>query len=292
MKKSMKGGIKKMIVRPTEKTQFFMERNLAVALNSIKRNVYGKDSDYVMIVDGNEGAGKSVFAMQIGKFLDPSLSVKDIHMNPEAFKKGIETAQKHKCVIYDEAYTGLSSRGSLSSVNRILVSKMMQMRQKNLFVIIVIPTIFLLDRYVTLFRSQVLFHIYQKGDNRFWIGFNKTNKKKLFLAGRKTMSYKYPFIYEFKGRFRGKYTIDEAKYREKKAKALEEDVKKPSSQEMRMMAQRNLLIYDFVIKNKLSRRKAVAELEKIGFKGDLVLKESQIGGICRKIKGKPPIVTG
>jgi len=67
--------------------------------------------------------------------------------------------KKGQCIIFDEAFTGLSSRGALSGINKALVGLMMQMRQKNLFVIMVLPTFFMLDKYAAIFRAKALIHV-------------------------------------------------------------------------------------------------------------------------------------
>src|SRR3990167_2547064 len=102
-----------------------------------------KDEDYVLIVDGEEGTGKSVFAMQLGFFIDPSLTLARIAFTPTEFRKAILSATRGQAVIFDEAYRGLSAKSALTEVNKILVSLMMEMRQKNLFVIITLPTFYL-----------------------------------------------------------------------------------------------------------------------------------------------------
>ena len=179
-----------------------------------------KDFDWVWIVDGPEGSGKSVFSFQLAKKVDPSFCLDRVCMTPNEFTKAILKARKGQCVIFDEAFTGFSSRASLTEINRLLVSLMMEMRSKNLFVIIVMPTIFLLDRYVALFRARGLFHIYLKNGRRGrWCYFNNKKKKLLYLKGKKLFSYKEPRS-RFRGKFFDNYTINEEQYRAKKSEAL------------------------------------------------------------------------
>ena len=163
--------------------------------------------------------------MQICKYMDPTFCLARVCMTPEEFKLAIMNALPYQSILYDEAFTGLSSRSSLSQINRMLVSLMMQMRQKNLFVIIALPSIYMLDRYVAMFRTSALAHIYQSKGRHIFFMFNRRNKKKLLLEGKQTFSYA-PTIKKhsltFKGEFRGKYVLDEKAYRDKKRKALEE----------------------------------------------------------------------
>lgn len=204
-----------------EEKTLYMDGKLHRSIeNKIKPKVHKKDFDWVWIVDGPEGSGKSVFAFQLAKVLDPSFNLSRVCMTPNEFTKAILKAKKGQCVIFDEAFTGFSSRASLTEINRLLVSLMMEMRSKNLVVIIVMPTIFLLDRYVALFRARGLFHIYLKNGKRGrWCYFNNKKKKILYLKGKKLFSYKEPRS-KFRGRFYDTYTINEEEYRAKKSEAL------------------------------------------------------------------------
>ena len=187
---------------------------------TVRPKIHKKDNDWVWIVDGGEGTGKSVFTMQLAKVLDPTFCLERVCMTPDDFTKAVIKAKKGEAVVFDEGFTGLSSRASLSEINRLIVSLMMEMRQKNLFVVIVMPTIFLLDRYVALFRAKGLFHIYTKSGTRGrWVYFNNKNKKLLYILGKKLFSYAKPRS-KFRGRFRDQYTINEQEYRNKKAEAL------------------------------------------------------------------------
>jgi energy-coupling factor transporter ATP-binding protein EcfA2 len=185
---------------------YHIEPKLIPYLNEVKKNIEKKDRDFVILVDGYEGSGKSTFAQQIGRYLDE-------------FKQSIINAKKGDCIIYDEAVMGLSSADSITRIGRLLKSMMMQMRQKNLFVIIIIPAFFELNKYAVLGRAKGLFHIYEKSGKRgFFVGYNKEDMKKIYLMGRK--SYSYCWRSYFNGKFYGKFAIDEAAYRKKKEDAL------------------------------------------------------------------------
>jgi hypothetical protein len=187
--------------------------------HKIKPYINQSDNDYVMIVTGAEGSGKSVFSHQLGKYVDPSLTLDRICMTADEFKKAIVNAKKGQCVIFDEAVTGLSSGESITRIGKLLKSMMMQMRQKNLFVIVIIPVIFELNRYSVLSRAKFLFHTFEsKGSKGYAIGFNKKQMRQLYLKGKKT--YSYNVWSSFKCRFYGKYVVDEQEYRKKKEQAL------------------------------------------------------------------------
>ena len=140
-------------------------------------------------------------------------------MTAEEFKSAVINSGKGQCVIYDEAVTGLTSSDSISRVGKLLKSLMMQMRQKNLFIIVILPIIFDLNKYSVLSRARSFFHIYEKKDRMgYWVGYNRKDLRDLYLKGKKTHSYKVRSY--FNGRFYGKYAVDEEKYRKKKEDAL------------------------------------------------------------------------
>lgn len=193
----------------------YLKNNLDLASDVIK-----KDWDMVFVVDGLEGSGKSVLAQQMAKYLDPSLSIDRITFNPSDFRDAILKANKYEAVIYDEAYGGLASRQSMSIVNKALVSMMAQIRQKNLYVFVVLPCFFELDKYVGVWRSRALVHVYisDNFERGYFAFYNSSKKKSLYMYGKKF--YEYKVAPNFRGRFVKGYTVNEEAYREKKMEAL------------------------------------------------------------------------
>ena len=223
--------------------------------------------------------------MQIGRALDPTLNLKRVVFSPDEFREAVYKAKKGECIIYDEAFTGFSSRSSLGVINRVLVSLSMQMRQKNLFVIIVLPTIFLLDKYIALFRAKALIHVYEsKGRRGYFRIYNYKLKKLLILLGQKTFSYQNKLVRtNFRGRFYGKFALGEEKieedYRKRKDKALRESEKSPmTSQQVKFKEQRDLMLYLLRNRTGMSYREISSVLDEY----DMTLSYVQIRSICGK----------
>jgi len=244
-----------------------------------------KDKDCVLVIDGAEGAGKSTLAFQIGRYVDPSLDLSRVTFNPIDFRKAIFKAKKGQCIIYDEAFTGLSSRASLSGINRALVSLMMQMRQKNLFVIVILPTFFLLDKYVAIWRARALIHVYESSGRRGYFRlYNRKLKKYLYLAGKVTYSYKHKKVFtRFRGRFYGVFALGDEEYEEKykirKSKALEATEKNPmTAGQVKYMEQRDILVFLVRKLNKLT----FMEMSNLLGQYDLEMSHAQIANICSK----------
>jgi hypothetical protein len=210
-----------MQVKPSDNTeQYYMDGYLKTAYDRAK-DIIKEDWDFVFLIDGSEGGGKSVIAQQGATYCDPTFNIERITFTPEEFKNAIIGASKYQSVVYDEAYTGLSSRGAMTDINRTLVSMLAEIRQKNLFVFIVMPTFFDLDRYAAIWRSRALIHVYTDDDFKrgYFAFFNVDRKKSLYLLGKKLYSYGTPKA-NFIGRFTNHYTVDEVAYRKKKLDSL------------------------------------------------------------------------
>ncbi len=264
---------------------YYMDDGLAKHIdNGIVPALEKNDKDYLIVIDGEEGAGKSTLAFQIGKKVDPTLDLSRIVFDPDSFREAIYKAKKGQCVIYDEAFTGLSSRAALSGINRSLVSLMMQMRQKNLCIILVLPTFFLLDKYPALFRTKILIHVYEnKGIRGYYRIYSRKKKKLLFLYGKKDYSYPRNIRTRIKGRFYGVFAIGdkecEKKYRKKKAKALEDTEKSPmSAGQVKYREQRDLMLYLLRKTSKMKYREIKTYLDDYDFN----ISFQQISKICAK----------
>lgn len=237
------------------------------------RSVVSKDWDWVTLVDGVEGGGKSVMAQQGAYEVDPTFNIERITFTPEqdikhngiiidSFKTAVLKAKQYQAIIYDEAYSGLSSRGTMSNINKTLVSVLAEIRQKNLFVFIVMPTFFDLDKYAAIWRSRGLIHIYtDKGYGRgYFAYYNHGKKKDLFLMGKKLYDYRRPRP-NFRGRFLGYYIVDEIEYRKRKLMALNtRKDNRNTKDELRFPIALKVLC------NHISTREASKELEASGLK--------------------------
>ncbi len=210
----------------TNGLEYYIDGYLYENLNRA-REVIKKDWDMIFCVDGYEGSGKSVLAQQMAAMVDEAFDIKRICFTPSQFKKAIYSANKFQAIIYDEGYSGLSSRATMSMINRTLVSMLTEIRERNLFVFVVMPCFFDFDKYVALWRSRALIHIYT-GDNfqrGYFAFYNADRKKDLYIKGKKFYSYAFPKP-NFIGRFTNFYTVDQSAYRALKRAAGSERAKK------------------------------------------------------------------
>jgi len=214
-----------------EGKSIYIDGYLLSNLQHFKKMVLHDDLDCIILVDGGEGAGKSVLAQQIAKFLDPSFGVGDICFSGSQFKKAVINAEKYKCIVFDEALSALNKMKSISSLNVSVVDLLAEVRQKNLFIIIILPSFFDLTKNVACWRSRALFHVYMKGEKfqrGFFNAYSYDKKLNLFIGGKKYYNY-HCASPSFYGRFTNGYTVDETEYRKLKltnlrAYAVDEDV--------------------------------------------------------------------
>lgn len=214
-------------------------------LDKIKKLINSKDRDYVIIIDGEEGTGKSSFASQIAYYVDRTFNMDRMCLTPDDFKRKIADANKGQAVVFDEAYTGLASRTALSDINKSLVEMMMEMRKKNLFVILCIPSFFYLEKYAALHRARALFHCYFKdGAPGRYLVYNQKKMRQLYLVGKKKMSYNFPAVHK-KCRFFQAVPIDWEEYEKKKIAALKG--KNMSSRQEKWIHQRDFWIWFLLV---------------------------------------------
>lgn len=224
-----------------------MDGYLHSNLSILKKNITD-DGDNVIVVAGQEGAGKSVFAMTIGWFLNPGMVLEDVCFNPEDFKRRVLGASKGQTIIYDEAITGMRTARWASEVYGALINLVAQIRQKNLNIILVIPSFFELGKYFAIHRSVALFLISKKDGMRgFYRAYGMDKKQKLYVKGRRDYDYKVVYS-DFHGKFPKFYPVDEQKYRKKKLDEMnmeqnkKEDVADTKTL-IKVREQRNALLY-------------------------------------------------
>ena len=222
-----------------------MDKIVLERIPKIRKEVLKHDKDKIFLVDGREGCGKSTFAQQLARELDPDFNIDKITFTADEFIREIKSPKRKKgdCIILDEAFTAINSRQALSQVNRAMVGVATEMRQLNLFVIICLPSFFDLDKYFAIWRSDILFHLYfdkKTGERGRYIIFPFKKKLQLYLNGKKTYSYAKPHSPYPPCRFNKEYVVDEIEYRKRKALAFKKRV--VSNLALRWKGQRNAVI--------------------------------------------------
>ncbi len=203
------------------------------------------NQDRVYLITGREGSGKTLFSLQLAYEIFPELSLDDVCFGYKQLSHRIRTT-KNPVVIGDEILSGLSSKSALSKENREIVRLFAECRYRNLTIFLCVPSIFMVEKYMAIFRAHGMFHvqIYKRDfTKRFYKVYNYANKKLLYQLGQKYMSYARPKIMK-KYRFYGRMppTIDEEEYEAKKTKYFREQDEKEKPETLKIRLQRNILM--------------------------------------------------
>lgn len=274
--------------KTNEKISYFLEPWIKNRFdNKVIPDLKKRDKDCIIAIDGREGSGKSTLGLQWCKYIDPGFSLERVVFTPEEFRTAIYKAKKGEAIMFDEAFTGFSSRSALSGINRTLISLMMQIRQKNLFIVIVLPTFFLLDKYISIFRTRILVHVYENKGRRGFFRVYSSKKKRLLIMSKDSRTYSYGVPSKLKGRFYGVFALGskevEEKYRDKKLKALEQTEQNPmTSSAVKYREQRDIMLYILRKELKLPYR----HLENMLGSYDFDISYRQVASICSKFGEK------
>jgi len=171
-------------------------------LDNIKK-IIQRNWDCVILIDGEERSGKSTLGKTIACYLDSNFSVKNISNSIEETKKKIAELPDKNVLLVDEGSLVFSSKDAMLKAQKELLKILDVVGQKNMVLIIVLPSIFDLIKQIAIRRSRFLLHVYADKDmnrGRF-LYFGKKKKAKLYELGKKNFgSYKKPKS-DFRGRF-------------------------------------------------------------------------------------------
>lgn len=212
------------------------------------RSLLKQDLDAVVVIDGYEGAGKSCLAQTMGKYFDPEgFCIDRIVFNPKQFQAVVPHVPPYSCIVLDEAYGGLNSKSVMGKESKAMNKMFTEIRDRNLFMIIVLPSYFELNKYFAIHRSLGLFHVilhhnrktdkYRRGGVHYY-SFGR--KKEMYIQGKQFLDYcKKPKRKFYFGKF---WAVDLNEYKKKKHMAvdvaIEED--KDTSLETRNKLMREL----------------------------------------------------
>jgi hypothetical protein len=219
---------------------FPMNRLLKTQLDYLIKNVVN-DWDFTLLIcgEGEVRIGKSTIAQQISTYWTWSLckllniklphSVEEniVFLGQELIRKGNKLGQKqlYSSLIFDEAGADLEGAKTMKQTTQAVKDYLRECGQYNMLNILVLPEFFDLPKGVALSRSIAMINVYwlPEDDGTFERGFfkfyNRPDKKKLYLLGKKDLDYSI-WQETFYGRFPKFYTYDEVKYKQAKKEAL------------------------------------------------------------------------
>lgn len=212
--------------------KFSMERKLKHKLDlMIKRMSAKSKQDNLVLIDGDEGTGKTNMAAGICYYVSHQtgrpLSIKNLFFNLDNL---IDFALKteEQIIWWDEGALGGLASDWWNKNQKKFMKVLMVARKRRHFFVICIPKFFKLNEYFVIDRSIGLIHTYARKNvnlGRF-VYFSKKSKEYLFYSWKKSRLRNYKKYYTFHGSFPeiiGKlkgYPIKEKEYEKEKDRAI------------------------------------------------------------------------
>jgi len=183
-----------------------------------------KNFDHLIIVDGDEGYGKSTWITEpceyIAKVTGKQWSVNNIFFDLDELMKFASTTEK-QIIVWDEAAMGGMGIQWQNKMQQKLIMCLMVARKKRHFWFFIIPKFFKLKDYI-IERSIALVHVYSRDDvtRGRYVFFSKKKKNQLYSTYQRTKKPNYK-KYSFRGTFtKDMWGIDEDAYDKKKDEAI------------------------------------------------------------------------
>ena len=185
--------------RGRERHGFYMNKYLKNNVDNYLVKAVMKKFDGNILISGMEGSGKSCTAFTIAKYVDPTfpgLPLNDgttrrtcerIVFTQQQFMEQVDKAKPRTAIVWDEMVMGGLAQDASSEAQKVLIKKMVTIRKKQLFLIFILPSIFMLRLYFAVFRSRALIHFYSpdgisRGRFKFY---SYDTKRRLFILGKK-----------------------------------------------------------------------------------------------------------
>jgi len=166
---------------------------LKANLDGVKEKLR-KDMDWLHLVVGYEGVGKSCLGIQICQDVDSDFDVSRIVFSPMEFMEAVHRAKPYQAILCDEGVELLFTRKAMHREQVDIIKTLTQIRAKNLFICICIPDLFLIDSYIRGHRIKSMTRIVRRGVFAF---FSKKRTGQIYRDPEmRTVKYPQPNFYE------------------------------------------------------------------------------------------------
>lgn len=252
------------IVNEETDEEFYLDENLRKNLDIVKDSVLHKGWDYPAVIAGIPGVGKSTLSQQMCKYLDPTFEVDRICFTAKDFIDRTTNGKKGEAYMLDESFADMNSSLSRDPDFLQLMNHLQLIRQKGLFLFLVLPDFFSLNKNIAIFRTSHLFVVYADNYQRGrFAAFDRGSKRELYIKGKQFCNYQ-AIEPNFRGRFVKKWLVDYETYEKRKYEHLQE----------------HNTHRDKFVKQTMQRNKFAAYMH---FKlGVSIIKLSEISGLTRK----------
>lgn len=205
-------------------------------IQQVQRRLWKKNKNWLGIITGQTGSGKSWSALSMAEKIDPDFDTSKVVLEPENFLKNVaeRTWGQGDVVIFDEAGAGMSAKAHMTKKNRIIDQVLQTFRRQNIAVIFTVPSKSNVDKSV---RRLLHTYIETKGidykNNRNllkWLEMDYNQKTDKIY-------YKYPKRKNSEGAIRKIKTV-------KMGKPSEDLIKQYESKRTKFQDRKNKEFYD------------------------------------------------
>lgn len=111
-------------------------------IRKVQKRLYKLNKNWLSIITGPTGSGKSWSAMSLAEKIDPSFDVSKVVLRPENFLEKVADREwgQGDVVVFDEAGTGMSAKAHMTKKNRIIDQVLQTFRRQNIAVIFTVPS--------------------------------------------------------------------------------------------------------------------------------------------------------
>jgi len=154
--------------------------------------------DSVGIVVGEEGAGKTTWALQRALFMDHSFNMDKVVFSDKQFLEVTQSLPKGSAIVWDES--DAASDHWASSVVKAITKRLKRVRKNNYTIFLVTPTFFDFNKYFVNHRSIFLVDVYAtyngktgKIERGRFRSFNRRRMRSLYIKGKQFWNMKAEF---------------------------------------------------------------------------------------------------
>jgi hypothetical protein len=155
----------------------------------VKEIIVKKDYDWIHVIVGPEGIGKTSLAASVCKAVCPGFNIeKDSVFSYGELKRWVKASSPGDAVNIDEGALLFFSRDAMTSMTKAGVKLLTTIRTYNLFLTINIPNFWLIDKYLREHRVKTLSRIIRRG----WLWHYSPQKVRMIRRHKKTLRTLWP----------------------------------------------------------------------------------------------------
>src|SRR6056297_351496 len=111
-------------------------------IQSVQKRLWKQNKNWLSIITGQTGSGKSWSALSLAEKIDPSFDTSKVVLRPENFMEKVAEREwgQGDVVVFDEAGAGMSAKAHMTKKNRIIDQVLQTFRRQNIAVIFTVPS--------------------------------------------------------------------------------------------------------------------------------------------------------